>query len=241
VDPLEPARRSSIRAWRLAVYRAFKHALKVRLLTRRNSLKLCMIPDLGCCVPSCAQTPTHSREVEPQHLGAQQLYRSEAGVPDCTGLRRAPHSWLAPLPAQPLSLNRLKELGSSWGEGDAQALLGCYNSEGAHTSHLSRRSGWQGAKRHRTGLCNVDALPKRKVNHIQAHDQALHKLRLQGQQKDSRILCMVKADTLLTAVSRYPGPGATGVRPTRCAIKPLACPAASSYHRHCNTPTAQWE
>jgi hypothetical protein len=60
-DPLEPTRRSSIRAWRLAVYRALQHALKVRQATRRNSLRLCMIPDLGCCIPSCAPSPTHSR------------------------------------------------------------------------------------------------------------------------------------------------------------------------------------
>jgi hypothetical protein len=156
-----------------------------------------MISDLGCCIPSCAQTPTLSREVKPQQPGAQQLDRSEAGVPGCTGLGRVPQSWLAPMPAQPLSPNRLEELGSSWGEGDAQALLGCHNREETHPSRLCRRRGWQGAKRHHTGFSNVDALLRRKGKHIQAHDQALHQVRLQGRQKDTRIVCMVKANMLL--------------------------------------------
>jgi hypothetical protein len=89
-DPLEPARRSSIMAWRLAVYRALQHPLQVRQMTRRDPLKLRMIPDLGCCIPGCAQSPTHSREVKHQQPRAQHLHRSKAGIPYRTGLGGGP-------------------------------------------------------------------------------------------------------------------------------------------------------
>jgi hypothetical protein len=120
--------RCSIRAWRVAICHALQHALHVCQVIRRNSLKPRMIPDLGCCIAGCAQTLTHSREVEHQQPGAQQLYRSEARVPDRTRLGvGGGQSWLMPLPGQPLSPNRLEKLSSSRGEGDAQALLGCHD------------------------------------------------------------------------------------------------------------------
>jgi hypothetical protein len=89
-DPLEPARRSSIMAWRLAVYRAMQHPPQIRQMIRRDPLKLRMIPDLGFCIPGRAQSPTHSREVKPQQPGAQQLHRSKAGIPYRTGLGGGP-------------------------------------------------------------------------------------------------------------------------------------------------------
>jgi hypothetical protein len=76
-----------------------RHALKVRQVTRRSSLKLRMIPDLSCCIPGCAQRPNYSREAEQPR--AQPLFRSKAGVRYRSGLWQAPQSWLAPLPAQP--------------------------------------------------------------------------------------------------------------------------------------------
>jgi hypothetical protein len=89
-DPLEPARRSSIMARRLAVYRALQHPLQVRQMTSGNSFKLHMIPHLGCCIPGRSQSPTHGRETKPQQPGAQQLHRCEAGIPCRTGLGGGP-------------------------------------------------------------------------------------------------------------------------------------------------------
>jgi hypothetical protein len=124
-EPLEPTRRSSIMAWSLAdysSYRALQHPLQVRQMTGRDSLKLRMIPGLGCYILGCDQSPTHSREVKPQRPRAQQLHRIEAGIPNRTGLGGGPELAGAIACATPLA-HRLEELGSSRGKSDAQTLF----------------------------------------------------------------------------------------------------------------------